>query len=1101
MELTHLEGLDRTVAYLQLMVKLLAENGYHPSSMFADISESRARAILQHDEALVAAFHNFRTQILADWVLESVASWASIAYHITRPLGSFPAPVPPPPTDEKPARLVRGAWDTRLVGSPDIKLVQAMQVSISAGPGEGNHYANTVTMLQSSGTGKTRSAHEASKFVVSYPIILRPGSGPEFPRADVSMRTMMSARVAEDLQGHVYPNRFRHTIRLLSSYLLQWLKLQTWTEVTQPRAYWEKASAWNLFLAQHRTQLYDAVVDRVSCMEQAYCRFAQNRTSDQTVQVDAAAWHDEESHRAKQALVGLCHILRDPVGDDERVIGDDEVLPDQFKYVLSDSDKKNVRLAVDGLVARWVQVTKTPISHFWSENKNLLVLVYFDEAHILLPTEDEWTRERSLYDHLLSVLNDLAPEIFGLFLSTSSYLHQFAPPAELSASARQANSKFLQPPITEVPWDCMPLIRSKEVTLKDLGTIAFLAGFGRLLFWTILQSQAAQKMEKGYAELYVMRLAMAKLTAMDRVDIDIPSRYSETAHIAVMSVRYLFDYEPHVFLSAKQAIVLVARHMSVVYGVPVHRLFMFSGYSSEPILSEAAAWLMRAWTWDWSSTSSTGPIPTGWSPLGKLSELISNSMLDYGGRGELVARYLFITAYDHAMVALHSTTRGWLFSAGCPVKQFIESLFASPTAEEVLDSRPDNIAGHDVKTFGEVFARAYVRFTHFVRLQDGCGLTTRGLAGAFIRGMAYVAKVGQMLVDIIIPVLLDRSQPPTPDNMSCILVQVKRRIRAGTPAMYDFTAEQLGVFEDSDPKPEDGAVVDAEAADILPRPYIALLLELGVKSKETHEGASDAPPAPVTQQAKAKAPANAKVPAYAALQSDAAPSKTSAASSKTVSKAAAGSTKSAASAATSAAAPTTKSASASKQKLTAPPAPSTSTIATRSVTKARGPASATGATASGSTSTGTGPVMTPPKGATTQRGVYTGQGDRTTPSRVTIPKGPDWQSPRRPKPHPRYNVRVYGCSDKVYGVISPNDRHLLEDILLVKYTMVEKHPRKDRIADMLRMKPFWTAKSFHWSDHPPLVEEWPPLDMNDASVDVLQYPSNQAEDEDVEVDD
>ena len=66
------------------------------------------------------------------------------------------------------------------------------------------------------------------------------------------------------------------------------------------------------------------------------------------------------------------------------------------------------------------------------------------------------------------------------------------------------------------------------------------------------------------------------------------------AELAILGVRLLLPFEPvQRAPSQNMEEYLVERNMRIAYSVPQHCQYMRSGYSSEPILAEAAANLMR----------------------------------------------------------------------------------------------------------------------------------------------------------------------------------------------------------------------------------------------------------------------------------------------------------------------------------------------------------------------------------------------------------------------------------------------------------------------------------------------------------------------------
>lgn len=232
-----------------------------------------------------------------------------------------------------------------------------------------------------------------------------------------------------------------------------------------------------------------------------------------------------------------------------------------------------------------------------------------------------------------------------------------------------------------------------------------------------------------------------------------------------------------------------------------------------------------------------------WNLLTTLQKFLRNGLIRGGDRGELVARYIIMKAYDTAMARLNEDNMHdwWSFSDGCGVVEFIQALFPSSIADAVLNSRPDNILEGEGGTFRDAFSKSSVRFTHYVKLGDSTGLTSTALCAAFIRGMAFIAHPSQEYIDLLVPILCDRDGPVAPHNITALVVQINCRARPGAAGVYDYSAEELGMFQDSDP---------ASSSRPL-RPYCTLLMELGVYAtmRQTEEASNPSqlpvPPAPV----------------------------------------------------------------------------------------------------------------------------------------------------------------------------------------------------------------------------------------------------------------
>ncbi|KAF8574045.1 hypothetical protein K439DRAFT_880902 [Ramaria rubella] len=120
--------------------------------------------------------------------------------------------------------------------------------------------------------------------------------------------------------------------------------------------------------------------------------------------------------------------------------------------------------------------------------------------------------------------------------------------------------------------------------------------------------------------------------------------------------------------------------MRMAYPVPKDRVYIRSGYSSEPILCSAAA--RQCYVFQ-------KHFPLSSTILDILSESLDNGLLDLGEQGELVARngsLLLLVERDHP------TPIGTppFYGQCCRVITFIEKLF-SEYAKDILDSVPNNV--------------------------------------------------------------------------------------------------------------------------------------------------------------------------------------------------------------------------------------------------------------------------------------------------------------------------------------------------------------------------------------------------------------------------
>ena len=268
---------------------------------------------------------------------------------------------------------------------------------------------------------------------------------------------------------------------------------------------------------------------------------------------------------------------------------------------------------------------------------------------------------------------------------------------------------------------------------------------------------------------------------------------------------------------------MVAGKMRIAHSVPKHRYYMHSSYPSEPILAEAAASI-------WSRCREKRgdlAIPR------MLERHLNTTLIDKGERGELVARLILTLAYD-AAVRRH---KGNLHTYAVPLKSFLQELFGDTNYERIANSEPD--VGGD--TFRDAFKNAYIRFTHFVRAGDESAVSTEAAYAAILRSMAFQCSHGQKTIDIMIPVVL-KDETLKEEIMTGILISVKDRVEASTRASIDIDASKLSFF------PEDQKLF----GDKHLRPYISLVVELGIVPKKKHAAGSGDVKLPTKKSRKPK---------------------------------------------------------------------------------------------------------------------------------------------------------------------------------------------------------------------------------------------------------
>ncbi|THG99572.1 hypothetical protein EW145_g7240 [Phellinidium pouzarii] len=211
-------------------------------------------------------------------------------------------------------------------------------------------------------------------------------------------------------------------------------------------------------------------------------------------------------------------------------------------------------------------------------------------------------------------------------------------------------------------------------------------------------------------------------------------------------------------------------------------------------------------------------------PASHLRSLTESGLIEKGQRGELVARLIMTMAYDEAVDAFNEENGTLpsansrihpLYSQGVSLMHYIKALLGNEHAENIFNSRPDNVK--DGKPFREAYKDAWVRFTHFQRAGDSSVISSEACWAAAARAMAFQCSSGQALIDILVPVIFYKNGTLCEANMSAILVQVKGQRVVVTKASVKIDERDLKFF----PPPSD------ERSD--ERPYITLVMELGVQ--------------------------------------------------------------------------------------------------------------------------------------------------------------------------------------------------------------------------------------------------------------------------------
>ncbi|EUC63824.1 hypothetical protein RSOL_430110 [Rhizoctonia solani AG-3 Rhs1AP] len=413
---------------------------------------------------------------------------------------------------------------------------------------------------------------------------------------------------------------------------------------------------------------------------------------------------------------------------------------------------------------------------------NTACYFYFDEAHNLTtpPKFIEGVRSWSLYHNLGKVLAKLSNlPIFFIFLSTNSHLQRFAPVARDYPSYRASDGSFLIPPFTELPFNIFVpemyktlKISKKARSLANACTTEVMSCMGRALWFTHYQrwnTQQRQSIESRKAQKVddIITFANEKLTLQGGTKDHVAE-----SELAALSIRVGITFDSRTPASREAEARQVESHMRIVYAIPEHREYMRTGCSSEPILAEAASRFLNR-TKDKVGIAISAPRV--------LAENIQKGFLAKGERGELCGRLLVTIAHDLAIDECPVVANPLLkdpqprYHQPVPVLAFLRALFASCYHDIVLDATSMTGKNGNLK-LKTAFKNAFVCFSHFTLAKDSEMLEAKHLQTALFRGMAMQAKDNQYSIDAVIPIHMGSiTNPIAVETTSAINLQFKNR--------------------------------------------------------------------------------------------------------------------------------------------------------------------------------------------------------------------------------------------------------------------------------------------------------------------------------------
>ncbi|KAG2141144.1 uncharacterized protein EDB93DRAFT_639299 [Suillus bovinus] len=327
-----------------------------------------------------------------------------------------------------------------------------------------------------------------------------------------------------------------------------------------------------------------------------------------------------------------------------------------------------------------------------SKNDPKLVIA-FDEAHPLSNMSRKGFRPLHIIGRMINCYSNrtIAP-VWVVFASTTSQVVDFSAPQSIHDSLRVAvGGQLTYPPYTHLGWDqnADPLFGTSA---NNVASFDHIVGFGRPLWKSIAGKHATTN---------ILELAAQKLCKSKGFDAN-----DANQALAILSQRFGLDIcfgHPDAVSYLEKA---VASYLRICFSTTEDRMWTFTGYPSEPILSCVAAIKLHGKPQDLNDV------------LGTLNKKVDGGMVEIGQSGELVSRLLLLLAKD-------------LFVRKDPPEGVIRDLYYDGSGDaELIDCRKVSVIDFLEYLFGQTFwsrtveeakaafQHAYINFSHWISMTE-----------------------------------------------------------------------------------------------------------------------------------------------------------------------------------------------------------------------------------------------------------------------------------------------------------------------------------------------------------------------------------------------
>ncbi|KAG9318017.1 hypothetical protein JVU11DRAFT_80 [Chiua virens] len=459
-------------------------------------------------------------------------------------------------------------------------------------------------------------------------------------------------------------------------------------------------------------------------------------------------------------------------------------LEDEFDKVRTEMSSSSPTRIMKEYYEKMVTERMTSLSA--GQNKPRLVIA-LDEAHVLHEHRISGSALATVLLRAIKEYSELPHPVWVVFASTTSRAAHFASPQTLYPSQRVAiEGQLLFPPFTQLGWD-QHAPSLEDALQDDVATGEHIIKYGRPLWMSL--SENSNTSLSGILDLAGEKLCGVGIAAFD-LQLDHQA-------FAVLAQRFGLDITFGHRNAVRYVEDLVASHLRVCIKTTEDRVWSYTTYPSEPILSCAAANVLH---------SDDNLV----SALNSLVKMAKNSVVNVGDIGELVSRFLWLLAKDFFVrepERVDVDGRKLLDCHPVPVTEFLEFFLGSQVWNAVPGARKE-------------FENAYINFSHWVSM--GFDITPRGgheaplsiddwTASHWVRTSAIQCCHRQPAIDKVIPMYFKSGF--NHQGISHIFISDKARNRSQRPSLGKIKRGHEGI-----------------APGYHGLPYIAVLLDLGMKS-------------------------------------------------------------------------------------------------------------------------------------------------------------------------------------------------------------------------------------------------------------------------------